>query len=281
MAAGAEGLSNLFEIRRPTPRLLAWGLGAAYILLVLFAWWFVTRGAAEERIVSPVILPSPGEVLQSIPMLVKDTPRFPGGIQRHLGISLVRVIKSCIIATIIVVPLGILMGAYGPIRAFFEPLNIIAGYLPLIIIVPLSFVWFAPLGGDWQKVLFLAIACFVYMLPLIVKAVDEVDEMFLNTGMTLGARGPQLLLKVLFPIALPDIYTAIRLSFGVAWTWILVGEGLAADPETGGLGYVFNAAYRNDKVLMYIPAFIILVVGFLADRILAWVGKFLFPYRYL
>lgn len=248
---------------------------------MLFAWWFCTRGAPEDRIVSPVIMPSPGEVLASIPALTKDSLRFPGGIQRHLGISLVRVVKATLIAVVIVVPLGLLMGAYGPIRAFFEPLNIIAGYLPLIIVVPLSFVWFAPLGGDWQKVLFLAIACFVYMLPLIVKAVDEVDEMFLNTAMTLGTKGPRLITSVLFPIALPDIYTAVRLSFGVAWTWILVAEGLAADPDTGGLGYVFNAAYRFDKVLMYVPAFIILAVGFIADRILMWIGQKLFPYRYL
>ena len=260
---------------------MALGLGAVYVLLILFAWWFVTRGAPEDRIVSPVLIPSPGEVMESIPALTKDSLRFPGGIQRHLGISLVRVLKSTAIAVILVVPLGLLMGAYGPIRAFFEPLNIIAGYLPLIIIVPLSFVWFAPLGGDWQKVLFLAIASFVYMLPLIVKAVDEVDEMFLNTAMTLGAKGPGLVLKVLFPIAAPDIYTAIRLSFGVAWTWILVAEGLAADPDTGGLGYVFNAAYRFDKVLMYVPAFIILAVGFVADRILERIGRVLFPYRYL
>ncbi|MEW6283119.1 MAG: ABC transporter permease subunit, partial [Candidatus Eremiobacterota bacterium] len=163
----------------------------------------------------------------------------------------------------------------------FEPLNIIAGYLPLIIVVPLSFAWFAPLGGDWQKILFLAIACFVYMLPLIVKAVDEVDEMFLNTAQTLGARGVALVTRVLFPIALPDIYNTIRLAFGVGWTWILVGEGLGADPESGGLGYVFNAAYRYNKELMYIPAFIILAVGFCADRVLEYAGRFLFPYRYV
>lgn len=260
---------------------MAIGLGGLCVAIFLLAWWYVTLGTPEERIVSPTILPSPAEVVATVPDLVKSTQRFPGGIQRHIVISLVRVLKACAIATAVVVPLGLLMGAYGPVRAFFEPLNIVAGYLPLIIVVPLSFVWFAPLGGDWQKILFLAIACFVYMLPLIVKAVDEVDEMFLNTARTLGARGPALVSRVLLPIAAPNIYTAIRFSFGVAWTWILVAEGLAADRESGGLGYVFNAAYRYNKELMYIPAFIILAVGFLADRVLDFIGRKLFPYRYL
>ncbi|MEW6281067.1 MAG: hypothetical protein AB1758_20805, partial [Candidatus Eremiobacterota bacterium] len=104
-------LAGLFEIRRPVGRSLAVALGAVFVALVMLVWFAVTRGAPEERVVSPTILPAPGEILRTIPELVKDTPRFPGGIQRHLGISLGRVLKACLIATVLVVPLGLLMGA--------------------------------------------------------------------------------------------------------------------------------------------------------------------------
>ncbi|MBI3925750.1 MAG: ABC transporter permease subunit [Armatimonadetes bacterium] len=264
---------ELFEVRRPLSRGLTLALGSIFCVLVLLAWAFVTAGPVEERIVSPVILPSPGEILESLPSLIE---------RRELGsntwVSFVRVVKGFGLAVLVVVPLGLLMGSFGPVKAFFEPLNVIAGYLPLITIIPLSFAWFLPIGEEFQKLMFLALACSFYMLPMVVGAVENVDETFVNTAQTLGANRLELVGKVLFPIALPDIYQAARLAFGVGWTWIIVAETLLADK---GLGFIFMTSYRFEKPHMYWTALVILVIGFLTDRILDVLGRRLFPYRYL
>lgn len=261
---------ELFQVRQPVPRMLGIGLSALFVLLLLGVWWGVTRGAAEERVVSPVILPSPGELVESLPVLI--TKKQLGS---NVAVSLLRVVKGWGIAILIVIPLGLLMGAFSPVRAFFEPLNVIAGYLPLITIIPLSFAWFQ---GESQKIAFLTLACFFFMLPLVISAVENVDEMFLNTAQTLGAHRVHMLLKVLLPISAPDLYTAARLAFGVGWTWIIVAESLLAD---AGIGFIFMNSYRFDKPNMYWTALIILLIGFACDQILSWVGRRLFPYRYL
>jgi NitT/TauT family transport system permease protein len=265
-----EKLGNLFQIRQPLPGLLGLGLALVFTGLVLMAWWGITRGPVEERVVSSVILPSPQEIAESLPDLINRRQLFD-----NIQVSLVRVIKGWGMALLLVIPLGLLMGAFGPVRAFFGPLNVIAGYLPLITIIPLTFAWFQ---GESQKLAFLTMACFFFMLPLVIAAIDDIEEIFLNTAQTLGARRHDLLLKVLFPMALPEIYNAARLAFGVGWTWIIVAESLLAD---AGIGFIFMSSYRFEKPHMYWTALIILLIGFAADQLLGWLGRRLFPYRYL
>lgn len=295
------GGGGFFTPRTPIPQLWSMLLAIGFVLMFVGVWWFLTSGpSAEERIISPVILPSPMEIAQSFPSLWtrRELPK-------NTAVSVWRVVRGFVVAVVIVLPLGLAMGSFPGVRAFFEPLNVVAGYLPLITIVPLTFAWFLPLGqelatwlssgsaevspggppwityiipvGDeFQKVMFLALACFFFMLPLVVKAVTEVDDVYVNTGYTLGARTPAIVGRVLFPIALPEIYYAMRMAFGVAWTWIIVAEMMLAD---SGLGYIFNQAYRYEKPHMYWVALIILAIGFAADRILDRLGRWLFPYR--
>lgn len=261
-----------FDVRRPTPRVPAVVLSITLTMLLLAVWWSLTWGAAEERVISPIILPSPWEILVSFPSLWT---------RRHLPsellVSFVRVLKGFGLAVVLTVPLGLLMGSFGPVRAFLEPVNVVAGYLPLITIIPLSFAWFLPYGEEFQKVMFLAMACSFYMLPLVVRAVDGVDDVFLDTARTLGAGRWALLRKIILPVALPEIYDACRLGFGVGWTWIIVAEMLLAEH---GLGYIFMTAYRFEKPHMYWTALIILLIGFGCDRLLEAGGQRLFPYRY-
>jgi len=259
---------GLLEIRRPISGVMALSLSTLFVAIILAVWSYVTAGPVEERIVSPVILPSPGEIMESLPSLIGRRQ-----LGENVAVSLLRVLKGWGLALALVVPLGLLMGAFRPVRAFFEPLNVIAGYLPLITIIPLSFAWFT---GETQKIMFLMLACSFFMLPLVIAAVDDVDDMFLNTAQTLGARTHDLLLRVLFPIALPDIYGAARMAFGVGWTWIIVAESLLSDK---GIGFIFMTSYRFEKPHMYWTALIILLIGFAADQCLAFLGRKLFPYR--
>ena len=89
--------------------------------------------------------------------------------------------------------------------------------------------------GEKQKIAFLALAFVVYLLPLVVAAVDSVDDVYLKTAYTLGAGTWQTVRKVLLAISWPDIYQALRLGFGIGWSYIILAEMVdIGEPPTKG-----------------------------------------------
>lgn len=76
--------------------------------------------------------------------------------------------------------------------------------------------------NELQKVMFLAFGFAIYLLPLFVKSLEEVDNVYLQTGYTLGANKFQVLNNILLPVALPNIFDAMRLGFGIGWGYIIL-----------------------------------------------------------
>jgi NitT/TauT family transport system permease protein len=210
-------MKKFFQIRGAPPILGAVVLAAIPIIILVAAWFFLTRGEAEMRVISPVTLPSPPEVVRAVPRLVSE-----GGLLAGVVASFRRVVVGFLIALSTAVPLGILMGSFGRIRAMFQPLAVMSGYLPIAALLPLTLSWFGT--DELQKYMFLAIAFFVYLLPLTIKALDKVDDVYIQTAYTLGASRGHIVTRVLVPIAAYDIWQAMRLAFGVGWTYIILAE---------------------------------------------------------
>jgi len=128
-----------------------------------------------------------------------------------------------------------------------------------------------------QKVAFLALAFSIYLVPLFVAAVDAVDDTYLKTAYTLGATKGQAVRHVLLPISWPDIWQAMRLGFGVGWSYILLAEMVAAE---GGVGWIIITSQRvGPREHIYLVLVFIVVVAFLTDQVWAAAGRWLFPYR--
>ena len=260
----------MFRIRQPIPRWMELCLGAVPFVVLGLLWWLTTLGAPEERVVPISILPSPGEVWDGLPTLWHDK-----ALLRNVGVSLGRVVKGFGFGLVVALPTGIAMGTFTPIRSLFGAASMALGYLPIVALVPLTIAIFKI--GEAQKVFFLAFATFVYILPLIVKAVSEVPEHFLQTAWTLGATRFQTVTRVLVPIALPDIWDGLRLSFGVGWTWILVAEMVGAND---GLGYLILLAQRRGQLEHVYPVLMVItVLAFATDRVFVVVGNLLFPHK--
>ncbi len=248
-----------------------WILGSLPILAVLGLWWIVTgSGPAEGRIVSPVILPSPVEVLGSFPSLW-----FERALTRNLLVSFLRVVEGFLVAVAIVFPLGLAMGSFSRVKATFNPMSVLGAYLPIPALVPLTLSLFGT--GEKQKVAFLAMAFVIYLLPLIVAAVDEVDQVYLKTGYTLGANRWQTVTKVLLPIAWQDIYQSLRMGFGIGWSYILLAEMVDIGKGLGGI--IIISQRRGPREHIYLVLLVIIAVAFLTDKLWASVGRRLFPYQ--
>jgi NitT/TauT family transport system permease protein len=245
-------------------------LGAIPVAAMFLGWYLLTLGAPEERRIAPTILPSPVEVAQSIPELIQAR-----SLPHHVWSSIRRVGLSFLLSLIIVLPLGILMGAFGSVGAVFTPVSTASGYIPIATLVPLTMSWFGI--DELQKIMFLAMAFGIYLLPLVVNAIESVPEVYLRTSYTLGASRLDVIRRVLIPIALPDLWHAMRLAFGVGWTYIVLAEVVVM---VDGLGFlVQNSFRRGPREHIYLVILVITLIAWAAD--LAWkrLGQILFPYR--
>jgi ABC-type nitrate/sulfonate/bicarbonate transport system permease component len=263
--------SPLLALRIPPPRLTRQLVGVAAMGLIVLGWWFLTSGlGSEDRIISPIILPSPAEVFRSFPSLLNDR-----ALMQSIAATLKRVLIGFGLAALVGVPLGIAAGSWRMIEAAGAPLALFGRNLPVAALIPLTILWFGI--DETQKVMFIFIACIPFVYADAVSAITGVPERFVETAQTLGASSWQIVRKVLVPLALPDIYSSLRHLFGLAFGYIMLAELINAQH---GLGYLLMASQRrgmSEHIIL-----ILLIIGLLAygiDRLLFWFQRGLFPYR--
>lgn len=260
----------LSAIRGQVPRKVALLLGAIPIAGMLLLWYWLTAGAVEERTIAPTILPSPEEVWASIGELL-----YRRELMHHILVSLQRVALGYLLALAVVLPLGILMGSFGIVRSMFTPVTTASGYVPIATLVPLTMAWFGT--DEKQKVVFLALAFAIYLLPMIIRAIDSVPDIYLKTSYTLGSSRVQTVFRVLIPVALPDIWHGMRLAFGVGWTYLVLAEVVIL---SDGLGYlVAFSQRRGPREHIYLVILVIAIIAWVADLIWSHLGNLLFPYK--
>jgi NitT/TauT family transport system permease protein len=189
--------------------------------------------------------------------------------------TLKRVFQGFGLAVLIGVPLGMAAGAWRPIAAFLAPAIMFARNVPIAALVPLSMVWFGLDEG--QKVMFIFMATFAFIVSDSEAAVTSIHEKYVETGQTLGANSWQIFKDILVPLALPDIFTKLRLMFGLAFGYIMLAELVNTD---SGLGFLLRMSQRRGQVEhMFLILFVITVIAVVIDRSLAWFQRGLFPYR--
>jgi NitT/TauT family transport system permease protein len=259
------------RVRADLPQTRALGLTAGFVALLLVVWWFLTRGTTvEERILSPLILPSPLEVLAAFPKL-----HFEQGLVRSAFTSWLRVTAGFVLAAIVAVPLGIYMATFPPVAAFFRPLSLIGAYVPIVVFVPLTLAWFGL--SETQKIGFLFIGCFVALLPLVIKEISDVPAAYLDVAVTKGASQWQLVRHVLFPVAQAGIWDHLRGVYGVGWGWIILAEVVNAER---GLGYLIDISNRRGHThAIFAVIIVIVLIAVACDQLWRLGGQLLFPYN--
>ena len=260
------------RVRHPLAHANELLLTTAFIALVLGAWWFVTRGErVEDRILTPLILPQPMEVLAAFPKL-----HFEQELVRSALRSFERVTIGFSLAAIIAVPLGVCMASFAPVSAFFRPLALIGSYVPIVVFIPLTLAWFGL--NETQKIGFLFIGCFVALLPMVIRSIGEVPRAYLDVAVTKGATQWQLVRHVLFPVALADVWGNLRAVYGVGWGWIILAEIVNAQ---AGLGYLISISERRGHTASIFAIIIVIVaIAIACDQFWKLGGRLLFPYKY-
>jgi ABC-type nitrate/sulfonate/bicarbonate transport system permease component len=113
---------------------------------------------------------------------------------------------------------------------------------------------------------------------MVVKAIASVPDVYLRTSYTLGATRADVIRRVLIPIALPDLWHAMRLAFGVGWTYIVLAEVVVM---VDGLGFLIqNSFRRGPREHIYLVIVVITLIAWAADLVWERLGRILFPYRH-
>ncbi len=215
----------------------------------LFVFLIVWASLTHFSIVSPFFLPSPIKTTDSIARLFAESDFLS-----DILISIYRIAIGFALSVVVAVPLGILVGTNKSIEAFIGPLVAFVRYIPTSAFVPLSILWLGV--GEMEKFFIIFIGIAPYLLVLVADTVANVKNEFVEAGYTLGATTKQIYTDIIIPHSLPGIWDGMRLMFGVAWTFIILTEIIAA---TSGLGYVLIRSQRFLQTANVVA--VIIVIG--------------------
>ncbi len=226
---------------------------------------------------NPLYFQPPHAVARAFYTAFVTPPRLPNEPWLHesLGHSIRTIFWGFLLSSLFGVPLGVLCGTYRFFAKLQEPFIEFFRYLPAPAFGALCV---AILGiDDAPKVAIIFIGTFFQQVLVIANTVRKVDPSLIEASQTLGARGWQLLLRVVVPASIADIYTDMRILLGWAWTYLIVAEVVGT---MSGITYFINqqARYRHFENV-YAAIIMIGIIGLTCDMILAWLGTVLFPWK--
>lgn len=247
-------------------------IGAASAVGLAFLWWLATRPGLQW--VEPLFLPPPEAVAGRLVQFWSE--EFAGGtVLEHAAWSLYRVFTAFALACATAIPLGLAMGVNRVVRGVFDPPIEFYRPIPPLGYLPLTVIW---LGiEDLQKIVLIFLAIFA---PLAISAragVRAVSIEQIHAAYSLGASRAQVVREVVFPAALPDILTGMRIGIGFGWTTLVAAEMVAAEQ---GIGHMVLSA--SDFLVTDVVMLGILVIGliaFLFDLGMRWLERRLVPWK--
>jgi NitT/TauT family transport system permease protein len=191
-----------------------------------------------------------------------------GSIVENSLISIYRVSFGFIIACLIAVPLGIILGRYKILEDFSDGLIQILRPIPPMAWVPLSLAWF---GIGISSILFIiVIGCIFPILVNTIDGVKRVKKSWIETARIYQADERQVLTKVLIPAAGPAIWSGLRVGFGIAWMSVVAAEMMPG--TVSGLGYLIMYTYNWGQVQMVIAGMIAIgIIGIVMDQFFQYI----------
>ncbi len=171
---------------------------------------------------------------------------------------------------------GLSLGLFPVFRSLFNKQVDALRYLPLSALTGLFITWFGL--GDPMKIAFLALGILVYLLPVVIQRLDEVEDVFAQTSYTLGASKWQQIKSVFFPAVISRITDDIRVLTAISWTYIIIAELLNKGEGIGSLIYTKSRQGQVDRVFALLV--IIMLVGMLQDKLFIVIDKIINPHKY-
>lgn len=234
-------------------------------VLVLSLWEVYARAGG----VDPIFLPPVSALGTTFLGLL-----WSGELLHHALASLQRVFVGYGMAAVAGITLGLLVGSFGMLRDFLDPLIEATRPVSPIALIPLAILWFGI--GPESKIFIIFVGTFFPILLNTIAGVRHTDRLMIRAARALGAGQLRILRTVSIPSAAPFIHTGLRISLSIAFIVIVASEMVAAQDGLGWLILDSQRVYRTDTVFVGILA--ISGLGLLADYGMRRLGEVAFPW---
>lgn len=250
---------------RTIPPTLAASLSILVWLLVLAGWFALTYSGA----VKDMFLPRPEAVVVTTLKMAAD-----GSLFEHMLASVQVVLIGFILSSLVAVPMGLTMGTYRIVQAFFDPLVNFIRYLPVTSFVPLFILWIGI--GIEQRVAVIVFGIFFQQMVMVADSARSVPRDLVNAAYTLGTRRIDTVFHIVLPATLPNVLDVLRVTMGWAWTYLVVAELVAA---RSGLGYISLKAMRGFQVdVIFMAIAMIGILGLVTDQLFRIIRRVAAPW---
>jgi NitT/TauT family transport system permease protein len=216
--------------------------------LALLLLWY---GIRASGLVPPALVPAPHAVAAKFLELAQ------GRLPRDVLMSTQRVFLGVTLGVSLAVPVGFCLGWYKGLRSFIDPVINFFRALPPIALIPLVIVYFGI--GEAAKTIILFYASFFAGVIVMYEGIAQISPIFIKVARTLGASDFEIFRKVIVPLTVPHILTAVRVALGVAWATLVASELIAAQQGLGALIQDASAFFQLDTIYVGI-----ICIGFIA-----------------
>ena len=233
------------------------------VLLIL--WEAVVRfGLVDARLVAP-----PSLVAVELWTITRN-----GELAAALGVSLVRAGAGFLIAAVVGVAIGVVMARSRVAEITFDPLIELFRPVSPLALFPLFILWFGI--GEASKILIIAFACAFPIVLNTYAGVRGIDATLVRASRSLGASPWEVMRTVILPASLPNIFTGLRLSWGIALIVIIAAEMIGA---VKGIGYTVLYAQQTFRIpLVFASIAVIGALGFVTDLGFRRLRQYLLPW---
>lgn len=224
-------------------------------LVIVLAWY----GVRVSGLVNPALVPAPHNVAAKLwELLTRE------GLLLDIWASTRRVIIGVALGTLCAVPVGFILGWYKGLRVFVDPVINFFRALPPIALIPLVIVYFGV--DELAKTVILFYASFFAGVIVMYEGISQISPLYVRVARTLGASDGEIFIKVIVPLTMPHILTALRVALGVAWATLVASELIAAQKGLGAL--IQNASSYFLLDVIYVGIICIGFVALLMDLVL-------------
>lgn len=257
-------LQTYLTPKRSIPPSTVLVLGVAGFVVIVAVWWLVAFLTDNVTLV-----PFPQSVVPAWIDMVQNQ-----GFLADIGWSTFRIVAGFALAALVAVPLGLLMGSFEIVRAFFQPPINAIRYMPASAFIPLLILLQGL--GETEKLTVIWIGVFFQLVLMVMDIARRVASEMLNVAYTLGASRWRVFRNVFLPATFPEVVDALRITIGWAWTYLIVAELVAAQTGIGFVILVEQRYFRPDRIIAAILT--IGVLGLITDFLFAIYHRWAFPY---
>jgi NitT/TauT family transport system permease protein len=223
--------------------------------LLILALWYAIRASG---FINPALVPAPHQVAAKFMELSQ------GRLWMDVLMSTQRVFFGVALGVALAVPVGFCLGWYRGVRRFMDPVINFFRALPPIALIPLVIVYFGI--GESAKIAILFYASFFAGVIVMYEGIAQISPIFIKVARTLGASDTEIFRKVIVPLTVPHILTAVRVALGVAWATLVASELIAAQQGLGAL--IQNASSFFQLDIIYVGIICIGLIALVMDLLL-------------